>query len=76
MLGIPSQDMPSQIDASKTTLCDSLELVNCYNRIFHISRHISQPSEALNAEWRRDYDELVNELETLEHLVQRYGNVP
>lgn len=70
------QDMPSQIAVSKNMPSNVLELVNCSNRIFHISRHISQPSEALDAEWRRDYKELIDELATLERLVTAVRIIP
>lgn len=69
MLGNRNKDMPSRIELSNSMPDNVVDLVNCCNRIFHISRHISQPSEALDAEWRQDYGELVGELATLERLV-------
>lgn len=74
VLGKRSQDHPSHIELSNSMPSNIVEIVNCCNRIFDISRHISQPSEALDAGWRRGFDELFDELAKLESLMTAVRN--
>lgn len=72
MLDKRSQDLPGQIELGESMPSNVAEIVNCCNRIFDISRHTSQPSEALDAGWRQGFDELFDELAKLESLMTAF----
>ena len=68
-VGTSAPVLPGPIWAREDSSPEIAALAGCCNRVTELARHISQPSEPLDARWRRGWNELLRELRILEeHL--------
>lgn len=73
-LGLPIPDLPNQVVVPTDAPSDVAELAAGCNRLIELARQLSQPSEPLDARWKRGWSELLRELEKLEQALSRLGS--
>ena len=74
IVGDSEKSVPGHIVVDSGASAEVVELVGCCNRIYHLSRHIRQPSEPLAGRWKRGWSDLLGEMVTLEEQLHRLGD--
>ena len=64
--GLAVPDLPGPIRLPDETPEDLLEIADRCNRLLELARHISQPSEPLAERWTRGWQELLEEVGSIE----------
>jgi len=68
---LSSPNLPGPIRVPSGVSLPISELAASCNRLVEITRHLSQPSEPLDARWRRGWTQLIEELDTLKTAISR-----
>lgn len=69
--GMDAPHLPGPIRLPGTASGPVVSLASSCNRLLELARHLSQPSEPLDARWKKGWMELLDELQTLEELLSR-----
>lgn len=68
--GLPPPELPRPIFVGGVGAANSRGLAECCNRLCELARHIGQPSEPLEERWKRGWQDLLQEVGTLERYVR------
>jgi len=68
--GLSAPDLPRPIRVPAGAPVQLRDLAEHCNRLSQLARHIAQPSEPLDARWRRGWHQLMGEVSRLEEQLQ------